>query len=167
MPYDNKSVIESGVKKAQGIADMIIYATLEDVCVEALEISRGFPGHPYDNFTYNLQQSIACAIYHEGGIVFEDWTDRDWSVANPAKYEPWGAYPGDGIHDDGPSDAKDFLDSYVSSQPWEVVFIAGAEYADNIERFYREKGDPIRVLWGAFTFISMNTVKIAKTHKLK
>lgn len=160
-PVNNKSVIEAGIKKAQGIADMIIYATLEDVCVEALEISR--ENHAYDNYTVNLQQSIACAIYHDGGVVFMDWTDRDWSQSK----DEYKNLQGDGIHDNGSKDAKDFLDNYVSSKSWEVVFIAGAEYAQNIEKKYIEKGDRVAVLWGAFTFISMNTVKIAKTHKLK
>lgn len=160
-PVNNKSVIEAGIKKAQGIADMIIYATLEDVCVEAIEKIRYV--HPYMNQTVNLQQSIACAIYHDGQIVYMDWTDRDWSVALPQFLYKRG----DGIHDDGPKDAKDFLESYSSSKTWEVVFIAGAEYAQNIEEYYKSRGSKIAVLWGAFTFISMNTVKIAKTHKLK
>lgn len=160
-PVDNKVVLQEGFKKAQAIADRIIYQTLEDVCAEAIDISRG--KHAYDNFTYNLEQSIACAIYHNGAIVFEDWTNRDWSSADEGSAE----LQGDGIHDDGPNDAKEFLEAYVSTRPWEVVFIAGAEYAQNIEEKYREKGDRVAVLWGAFTFLSMNTVKSAKKFKLK
>lgn len=151
--------LDEGIAKAMAIAEKAIYKLLEEVCVDAIAISR--ENHPYGNYTYNLEQSIACAIYRNGEIVFMDWTERDWSKASPERQK----LKGDGIHDDGSDEARDFLESYTPSKSWEVVFIAGAEYAQNIEQKYA--GDSVRVLWGSFTFIDRNLLKEARKVKIK
>lgn len=166
-PVNNKQVIEAGIKKAEIIKNKTVIAMLIYAADKAIGIVASTKKHPYDNYTFNLEQSLAYAVYFGGRIVKMRANERNWSVANPEKYEPWGAYPLDRIHDDGADDAIRFLESYSSESPFEIVIIAGAEYAINVEEHWEEEGDPIRVLWGAFTFLSMNTVKTAKKFKIK
>ena len=151
--------LDEGIAKAMAIAEKAIYNLLEGVCVDAIAVSR--ESHPYKNYTHNLEQSIACAVYHNGQMVFMDWTERDWTKAS-SEYQK---LKGDGIHDDGSDAARDFLESYIPSKPWEVVFIAGAEYAQNVEQKYA--GGSVRVLWGSFTFIDRNLLKEARKVKIK
>lgn len=156
----DKTSLANGIQKAKDIADRKIFDILSGVCDDAIKVSR--LKHPYGNYSYNLEQSIACAIYHNGNIVYLDWTDRDWSKASG---EIIVKYRGDERHENGSDNAKDFIESYTPTKKWEVVFVAGAEYAKFIEDKYN--GDAVGVLWGSFTFISHNMIKEARRNKLK
>lgn len=158
----DKAALATGIQKAKDIADKTIYTMLLRVCEDAINISRNPMKHPYGNYSFNLEQSIAYAIYKDGEIIKIDWTERDWTKAEQIiRME----LQSDEAHNNGSDNARDFLENYIATKKWEVVFVAGAEYARYIEDKY--DGDAVGVLWGAFTFISHNMAKEARRNKIR
>lgn len=159
---DNRKVLVEGFKKAEAIKNRIVLGALIEVCRKTVESVRS--EHPFENFTWNLEQSIACAVYHNNQVVYVNNEQRDWGAADPGVYLQFGAHPGDGVHDDGPDVAMQIIDSYSCTQPWEILFVAGADYAASIEKKYQITAGEA---WGAMTIMARSVKPELLRRKLK
>ena len=160
---NNSKVLADGIAKAKQMEERIIFDTLHQLCKEGIDLIR--EEHPYKNYTFNLEQSLAYAIYKDGGIIEMDWLERDWNVADEDVY---GTYRDRGYkrweesHNNGSSNARAFLEQYTPETRWAVVFVAGAEYAKFIQKKYNS--DSVGVLWGAFTLLQAELLPTIQKH---
>lgn len=103
--------------------------------------------HNFDNRTFNLEESYGYAVFHNGVMI----TQRVEGAS------------------DGSQKAIDFLVSYTSTKSWELVVIAGADYAANLQGYVRKTdgfrsvaGDELDVLNRSFTFVALESLDYFK-----
>lgn len=142
---NNKKVLTSGCKRALKIKDRVIAAAFMNIAQDALKVA--VDEHNFDNQTFNLEESYGYAVFHNGIMI-------DQRIEGASE---------------GSQKAIDFLVSYTSTKSWELVVIAGADYAANLQGYVRKTdgyrsvaGDELDVLNQSFTFVALESLEYFK-----
>lgn len=144
---NNKEVLTSGCKRALKIKDKVISKALMNIAKDAVSVA--VDSHNFDNQTFNLEESYGYAVFHNGIMI-------DQMVEGASE---------------GSQKAIDFLVSYTSTKSWELVVVAGADYAANLQGYIRKSdglrsvaGDELDVLNKSFTFVALESLSYINEH---
>ena len=126
----NEEVLRKGMIKAKSIVSETIMASLISIGDAALVNAEKF--HSYTHRTFNLSDSYGYAIYQKG-------------ILKKLKMNTPKAKKQDQQGTSGKDLGRSFLESYVSTEDWDLIVVAGEFYATALENQYN-----LDVLTGAY-----------------
>jgi hypothetical protein len=133
----NEQVLTSGMAKVRDIANDAIIESLSELAEKSIEHVL-MNTRLWHHRTFNLSDSYGYAIYRNGSIK-KKWMNQP-KASQPDTKGGSGAQMG-----------SDFLNSFSSTQPWELVVVAGEFYAEWLDRV-----KSLDVLTGALQYTQEN-----------